>query len=69
MNALGPTGGGGQDGHGRRGDEVRPMVLAEAIEIEAELVGQLDFLEQILEPIGRGLNEPVAVSAVFSANE
>ena len=47
--------GGGEDGHRRRGDEIGAVVLAQAVEIEADLIGQLDLLEQVREPLGRRL--------------
>ena len=38
---------------GRRGGVVRPVVFAEAEDIEADLVGQRDLLDQVAQPLGR----------------
>ena len=38
-------------GHRRGSDEVRAVVLAQAIEVEADLVGQLDLLEEVAQPL------------------
>ena len=40
---------------GRRGDgEVGPVVLADAEDVEPDLVGELDLLEQVAQPLRRG---------------
>jgi hypothetical protein len=43
------------------------MMLAETVEIEADLVGELDLLEQVAEPLGRALQVVVAeqVGGIF----
>ena len=39
---------------GRRGDgEVGPVVLADAEDVEADLVGELDLLDQVAQPLRR----------------
>ena len=69
-DALGALGGGRQHDRGRRDDEVGPVVLADAEDVEADLVGQLDLLEQVGQPpllgdrlaglrIGRAVGERV----------
>ena len=35
----------------RRDDEVGPVVLADAEDVEPDLVGQLDLLEQVAQPL------------------
>ncbi len=51
--------GGAEDDGGRRDGEVGPVVLADAEDVEPDLVGELDLLEQVPEPLpgaqlGRG---------------
>ena len=53
-----------ENGHGRRGDEIRPVVLTKAVKIQAELIGEFDFLEQVLQPLGWRLDN-AAVGGVF----
>ena len=52
---LGPRCGGREDRHRRRGDEIGPVMFAQPIEIEPDLVGELDLLEQVVEPLRRRL--------------
>ena len=42
---------GGEHDRGRGDDEVRPVVLADAEDVEPDLVGQLDLLEQVAHPL------------------
>jgi hypothetical protein len=52
-NALGSRRGGGQWHDRRRDGEVGAVVLADAEHVEADLVGQLDFLDQVTQaPLG-----------------
>ena len=45
------AGRGGRQRHGRRGDgEVGAVVLADAEDVEADLIGQLDLLEEVAQP-------------------
>ena len=46
-DVFGARGGGGEDGDRGRGDEIGAVVLAEAVEIEPDLIGELDLLEQV----------------------
>lgn len=39
----------GQDGRRRRGGVIRPVMFAEPEDVEAHLVGQLDFLQKVLQ--------------------
>ena len=52
---------------GRGDDEVRAMVLAHAEDVEADLVGELDLLHQVAQPLLRADVRPVAGSGVSSA--
>ena len=48
----------GREHDGRRRDgEVGPVVLADAEDVEPDLVGQLDLLEQVAQPL-RGVSPP-----------
>ena len=44
---------GGEDHRRGRGDEVGPVMLAQGKDVETDLLGQLDGLEQILQALGR----------------
>ena len=58
--SLGALGRGGQD-DGRGGDgEVGPVVLADAEDVEPDLVGQRDLLDQVSEPLRGAIVRPVA---------
>ena len=51
---LRPRGGRGEHDR-RRGDgEVGAVVLADAEDVEPDLVGELDLLEQVAQPLARG---------------
>ena len=50
---LGAFGGRGKDHCRRRGRIVRPVMLAEAEHVEADLVGKLDLLDQVAQPLMR----------------
>ena len=50
---LGALGGRGEDDGRRRGGVVRPVMLAEAEHVEADLVGKLDLFDQIAQPLMR----------------
>ncbi len=58
-DVLRQRGGGGEDGDRGRGDEIGTVVLAQPVEIEADLIGEADFLEEVLEALGRGLQVTV----------
>ena len=65
---LRARGGRGEHDGRRRDGEVGPVVLADAEDVEADLVGQLDLLEQVAQPLARALIvRPVAGSGVSSA--
>src|SRR5205085_585083 len=51
-DALRARGRGGEDDRGRGDGEVRPVVLADAEDVQPDLVGQLDLLEQVAEALG-----------------
>ena len=53
-DALGARGGGGEHDGGRRDGEVGAVVLADAEDVEADLVGELDLLDQVAEALLRG---------------
>ena len=64
---LGARGRRGQDDR-RRGDrEVGPMVLADAEDVQPDLVGQLDLLDQVAQPLLRAMTRPSGVG-LSSAN-
>ena len=65
---LGARGGGGQDGDRRRGGIVGAVMFAQAVEGQAELVGQLDLLKQIAQAFGRALQGTAVqrIGSVFS---
>ena len=66
-DALRALGRRGEHDRGRRDGEVRPVVLADAEDVEPDLVGELDLLDQVAQPL-RGLTvRPVAGSGVSSA--
>ena len=51
---------------GRRDREVGPVVLADAEHVEADLVGELDLLDQVAQPLGgadRAARRRVGVSS------
>ena len=55
-DALGARGAAASEHDGRRGDrEVGAVVLADAEDVEPDLVGQLDLLDQVAQPLLRGL--------------
>ena len=52
---------------GAEAEKIRPVMLADAEHLEADLIGQLDLLHQVAEPLRRGLSVClVAGSGVFS---
>ena len=59
-------GGGQRDGRGG-GGVVGAVVLAEAEDVEADLVGQHDLLDQVAQALGRADVPPVAGSVPTSA--
>ena len=61
---LRPDRGGREDGRRGRDGEVRPVVLPDAEDVEPDLVGELDLLDQVPQPLlgvepGRQLSEGV----------
>ena len=48
---FGPRGGGRQDHRGCCGREVLPVMLADAVDIEVDLIGEFDFLKEIAQPL------------------
>ena len=48
---LGARGRRGEHDRGRRDREVRPVVLADAEDVQPDLVGELDLLEQVGQPL------------------
>ena len=52
-DALRARGRRGEHDGGRGDREVGPVVLADAEDVEAELVGELDLLEQVAQPLAR----------------
>ena len=54
LDPRGPGGDGGQDDFGGADGEVGAVVLADAEEVDAELVGQLGFGEDVAEDLGLG---------------
>src|SRR5690606_41901783 len=48
---AGARGCGGQHDGGRGHREVRPVMLADAEHVEADLVGKLDLLDQVVQPL------------------
>src|SRR5690606_42113566 len=50
-DAAGAGGGRGQHHRRGRGDVIRPVVLAQPEHVEADLVGQLDRLQQVARPL------------------
>ena len=50
-DALGARGRRGQHDRGRGDGELRPVVLAHAEDVEPDLVGELDLLEQVRHPL------------------
>ena len=55
---LGALGGGGQQHRRRRGEEIRPVMLADAEHLQADLIGQLDLLHQVAQPLRRARGLP-----------
>jgi hypothetical protein len=51
-DATGACGGSRQHDRRRRDDVVRPMVLADAVDVEAHLLGQHDLLDEVTQPLG-----------------
>ncbi len=51
-DAFGARGGGGQDNGGGGVKELGAMVLADTEGIEADLIGEDDLLDEVLEPLG-----------------
>ena len=64
---LGPRRRGGQDDRRRGDDEVGAVMLADAEDVEADLVGELDLLDQVAQPLRRLIVRPVAGSGCSSA--
>ena len=64
---LRARGRGGEDDRGRGDRELRAVVLADAEDVEAELVGERDLLEQVGEPLGRRDGAAGPGSGVVSA--
>ena len=61
-------GGGGQHDRRRRDREVRPVVLADAEDVEPDLVGEHDLLDEVAQPL-RGADRPAGRgSGVSSPN-
>ena len=52
-DALGPRRRRRQHDGGRRDGEVGAVVLADAEDVEPDLVGELDLLDQVAEPLAR----------------
>jgi hypothetical protein len=52
-DGLGALGGGGQHDGGRGAEKIRPVMLADAEHFEADLIGELDLVHQIAEPLRR----------------
>ena len=46
--------------------KIRPVMLADAEHVEADLIGKLDLLHQVAQPLHRRQRLPVAGSGVFS---
>ena len=44
------------------------MVLADAIDVESQLIGELDLFHEVAEPLAELIVRPVRGSAVVSAN-
>ena len=63
---LGALGRGREQHRRRRGQEIRPVMLADAEHLQADLIGQLDLLHQVAQPLRRAQHLPVAGSGVFS---
>ena len=57
-DGLGALGRGRQQHRRRRGQEIRPVMLADAEHLEADLVGQLDLLHEIAQPLRRARDPP-----------
>ena len=57
----------GEHDRGRGDREVRSMVLAEAEDVEPDLLGALDLLEEVPESLCRADTRPVSGSGVSSA--
>ena len=53
-DALRALGGGAEHDGGRRDGEVGPVVLADAEDVEPDLVGELDLLDQVAQPLAPG---------------
>ena len=60
--------GGGEHDRGRGHDEVRPVMLADAEDVEADLIGELDLLHQIAKALRRSIRSPDAGIRRSSAN-
>ena len=58
---------GGQHHRRRRDGEVGPVVLAHAEDVEPDLVGELDLLHQVAQPLRGGDRRARAASGVSSA--
>ena len=50
----------GEYDRGRRYGEVRPVVLADAEDVQADPIGELDLLEQVAQALGGVTVRPVA---------
>ena len=64
---LGALGGRGKHDRRRRGGVVGPVMLAEAEHVEPDLVGELDLLDQVAQPLDAGRCAPGPVSGLTSA--
>jgi hypothetical protein len=63
----GSGGRGGEDGDRGRRDVVGAVMLAKTVEIEADLIGQFDFFQQVLQPVGRALQRTSRwIGGIFS---
>ena len=67
-DALGALGGRGEHDGRRRDGEVGPVVLADAEDVEPDLVGELDLLDQVAQPLRRVDRVPARRIRRSSAN-
>ena len=65
-DALGARGRRGQHDGGRGDGEVGAVVLADAEDVEADLVGELDLLDQVAQALLRADDGPDAVRRALS---
>ena len=67
-DAARPRGARCEHDRGRGDGEVGAVVLADAEDVEADLVGELDLLDEVAQPLLRADRRPVPASGVSSAN-